>query len=276
MPINRLIQTRGYEAAFFWFGLAQGSLVLATSWLLRAPPKEAAAASSGGFSQTFRSTPSPEATWLEMVRTPLFWLMYVMFTLVATGGLMATAQLAPMAAHYEIANIPVSLLGVTAAALPFALSLERLMNGISRPFFGWLSDHLGRENTLGMALVLEGMAILFFINFVHQPVLFVILTGLTFFAWGEIYSLFPALCGDLFGRTHATTNYGLLYTAKGTAALLVPVGNLIANASSGWKPVFLVAAVFDFTAAFLALWVLKPWRVRWLERKPSIDEDVAF
>jgi OFA family oxalate/formate antiporter-like MFS transporter len=176
---------------------------------------------------------------------------------------MAVAQLGPMARYYQIADVPVSLFGITAAALPFALSLERLMNGISRPFFGWLSDFLGRENTLGTALMLEGLAILLFINFVRVPVLFVILTGLTFFAWGEIYSLFPALSGDLFGRKHATTNYGLLYTAKGTAALLVPLGNHIHEATGSWKPVFIAACILDCTAALLALCVLKPWRLRW-------------
>jgi OFA family oxalate/formate antiporter-like MFS transporter len=204
-----------------------------------------------------------------MVRTPMFWLIYAMFTMVATGGLMAVAQLGPMARYYQIADVPVSLFGITAAALPFALSLDRLLNGISRPFFGWVSDHLGRENTLGMALVLEGLAILLFINFVRVPVLFVILTGLTFFAWGEIYSLFPALCGDLFGRKHATTNYGLLYTAKGTAALLVPLGNSIQDATGSWKPVFIAACILDLTAALLALGVLKPWRLRWLSERTA-------
>jgi OFA family oxalate/formate antiporter-like MFS transporter len=144
----------------------------------------------------------------------------------------------------------------------------------SRPFFGWVSDHLGRENTLGTALVLEGLAILVFINFVRVPLLFVILTGLTFFAWGEIFSLFPALCGDLFGRKYATTNYGLLYTAKGTAALLVPVGSLIHQMSGSWKPVFIAASILDLTAALLGLCVLKPWRLRWLnERTAGLTDD---
>jgi OFA family oxalate/formate antiporter-like MFS transporter len=271
LPISRMIRQSGFEAAFFWFGLGQGSVVLATSLFLRAPEKELGRVAVGGSTGTAQPKPPPDATWLEMVRTPLFWLIYAMFTMVATGGLMAVAQLGPMARYYQIADVPVRLFGFTAAALPFALSLDRLLNGISRPFFGWVSDHLGRENTLGMALVLEGLAILLFINFVRVPLLFVILTGLTFFAWGEIYSLFPALCGDLFGRKYATTNYGLLYTAKGTAALLVPLGSHIQEATGSWKPVFIVACILDFTAALLALCVLKPWRRRWLSERPATD-----
>jgi OFA family oxalate/formate antiporter-like MFS transporter len=269
MPISYLIRTRGYESAFFWFGLGQGVVVFLSALLLCAPVgggegRAEAAGPAGGTRDT-------DVTWLEMVRAPVFWLMYAMFTMVATGGLMAAAQLGPMAGHYKIADVPVSLLGVTAAALPFALSLERLLNGFSRPFFGWVSDHLGRENTLGLALTLEGLAILLFINFVRVPTMFVILTGLTFFAWGEIYSLFPALCADLFGRKYATTNYGLLYTAKGTAALLVPVGSLLQAATGSWKPVFLAACALDCTAALLALLVLKPWRVRWQAGRSSED-----
>jgi OFA family oxalate/formate antiporter-like MFS transporter len=275
VPISRMIQARGFEAAFFWFGLGQGGLVLAASWFLRAPASAAddVPAHSPGHRfapGTRRPTASaPDVTCREMVRTPLFWLLYAMFTMVATGGLMAVAQLGPMAQYYQIADVPVRLLGVTAAALPFALSLDRLLNGVSRPFFGWVSDHLGRENTLAVALGLEAVAILLFINFVRVPVMFVVLTGLTFFAWGEIYSLFPALCGDLFGRRCATTNYGLLYTAKGTAALLVPLGSLVARATGSWKPVFLTACLLDATAALLALCVLKRWRRQWLEGKAT-------
>jgi OFA family oxalate/formate antiporter-like MFS transporter len=271
MPISNMIRDRGFEAAFFWFGLAQGTVVLATSLVLRAPAQQ----NVGGIASITHPTPAPDATGLEMIRTPIFWLVYAMFTLVATGGLMAAAQLGPMARYYQIADVPVRLFGITAAALPFALALDRILNGVSRPFFGWISDHFGRENTLGMALVLEGLAILLFINFVRVPTMFVILTGLTFFAWGEIYSLFPALCGDLFGRKHATTNYGLLYTAKGTASLLVPVGSLIQHAAGSWAPVFIVACVFDVTAALLALFVLKPLRLRWLARKSPVDGEEA-
>jgi OFA family oxalate/formate antiporter-like MFS transporter len=272
-PISRMIKESGFEAAFFWFGLGQGAVVLATALILRAPPLEPKEEPAGRPAGSAPPRSVLEVTGPEMVRMPIFWLIYVMFTMVATGGLMAVAQLGPMARYYQIADVPVSLLGITTAALPFALSLDRLLNGISRPFFGWVSDHLGRENTLGLALALEGMAILLFINFVRVPTMFVILTGLTFFAWGEIYSLFPALCGDLFGRKYITTNYGLLYTAKGTAALLVPVGSYIQAATGSWKPVFIAACVFDFAAALLALWVLKPWRVRWQKERSAIGAE---
>jgi OFA family oxalate/formate antiporter-like MFS transporter len=272
LPISTMIRDRGFEAAFFWFGLGQGTLVLAASLVLRAPAQKA----EKPFGTATQPALAPDASGLEMMRTPIFWLVYAMFTLVATGGLMAAAQLGPIARHYEISEVPVSLFGITAAALPFALALDRILNGVSRPFFGWVSDHVGRENTLGLALVLEGLAILLFINYVREPAMFVILTGLTFFAWGEIYSLFPALCGDLFGRKYATTNYGLLYTAKGTAALLVPVGSLIQHYTGSWKPVFMAASAFDFTAALLALCVLKPWRLRWLAKQSAaVDEDLS-
>ncbi len=150
------------------------------------------------------------------------------------------------------------------AALPFALSLDRILNGLTRPFFGWVSDHIGRENTMFVAFGLEGLGILLLINFAHVPVLFVVFSGLVFFAWGEIYSLFPAMCGDLFGQKFATTNYGLLYTAKGTASLLVPLGNVLQAATGSWMPIFIVAIVFDWLGALLAFFVLKPLRIRWL------------
>jgi OFA family oxalate/formate antiporter-like MFS transporter len=179
---------------------------------------------------------------------------------------MATAQLGPIATDFKVAKVPVSILGLTMAALPFALSLDRILNGLTRPFFGWVSDHIGRENTMFIAFGLEGLGILLLINFAHVPVLFVVFSGLVFFAWGEIYSLFPAMCGDLFGQKFATTNYGLLYTAKGTASLLVPLGNILHAATGSWMPIFIVAIVFDWLGALLAFFVLKPLRIRWASR----------
>jgi OFA family oxalate/formate antiporter-like MFS transporter len=201
----------------------------------------------------------------EALRTGMFWVMYLMFVMVATGGLMAVAQLAPIAKDFKVAEIPVSLIGITLPALSFALTIDRIMNGITRPFFGWVSDHLGRENTMFGAFLLEGVGILLLLRFAANPTLFVVLSGLVFFAWGEIYSLFPATCADIYGKKFCTTIYGLLYTAKGTAALLVPFTSVLSQ-RSGWSAVFVAAAALNFAAAALALLGLKPARVRAFNR----------
>ncbi len=260
VPIANMITNRGYAAAFLYFGLGQGLVVVLCALLLRAPRRgEVPDVTTSKVQQSVR-----DVAPLEILKTPVFWLMYVMMTMLAMGGLMATAQLGPIAVDYKVAQVPVSLFGITMAALPFALSLDRILNGLTRPFFGWVSDHLGRENTMLLAFGLEGVGILLLITFAHVPALFVVFSGLVFFAWGEIYSLFPAMCGDLFGRKFATTNYGLLYTAKGTASLLVPLGNIIKAATGSWMPIFIVAIAFDWIGALLALFVLKPLRRRWI------------
>jgi OFA family oxalate/formate antiporter-like MFS transporter len=196
----------------------------------------------------------------EMLRSPIFWVMYLMFVMMAAGGLMATAQLAPIAKDFKVADIPVSILGLTLPALTFVLSLDRILNGVTRPFFGWVSDKIGRETTMFIAFGLEGIGILALSQFGQDPIMFVLLTGVVFFAWGEIYSLFPATCGDTFGSKFATTNAGLLYTAKGTAALLVPYSSVLTKATGSWHAVFYTAAAMNLLAAILALIVLRPLR----------------
>ncbi len=266
VPIYNMIQTTGYQAAFFNFGILQGAVVLVAAAFLRAPRKgEVTVTAAPGVRQSAR-----DYAPTEMLRTPAFWLLYVMMTMVATGGLMAVAQLAPMAKDYKVSTIPVSLLGITMAALPFALSLDRILNGLTRPFFGWVSDRIGRENTMFLAFGLEGLAIILLLRLAHVPAMFVVLSGLVFFGWGEIYSLFPAINGDLFGRKFATTNYGLLYTAKGTASLLVPLGSVIQASTGSWVPIFGLAIAFDFCAALLALFVLKPLTSRWVSQAPTM------
>ncbi|HEU0156592.1 MAG TPA: oxalate/formate MFS antiporter [Stellaceae bacterium] len=256
IPIQAMIQAQGYEATFLWFGLGQGLIVFLLSFLLRAPQPGEAPASKRVQQSTRNFTP------VEMLRSPVFWVMYVMFVLVAAGGLMATAQLAPIAADFKIAKVPVTLLGLTLPALTFALSIDRVLNGLTRPFFGWVSDRIGRENTMFIAFGIEAIGIWALSAFGHDPVHFVLLSGLVFFAWGEIYSLFPSTCTDVYGSRYATTNAGFLYTAKGTASLLVPLCNVLAVRSGGWHAVFLVAAVMNVVAAIMALGVLRPMRSR--------------
>ena len=262
IPIANMIQSSGYQSAFLWFGLGQGIVVVLVALFLRAPePGEVNAPAAPAVAQSKRDYgPS------EVLRTPVFWVMYVMFVMVGAGGLMATAQLAPIAKDFDVGGIPVSILGITLPALTFALSIDRVLNGICRPFFGWVSDNIGRENTMFIAFLAEGIGIwLLYLN-ASDPLLFVLLSGVVFFAWGEIYSLFPATCTDIYGRTFATTNYGLLYTAKGTASLLVPLANVLQVATSSWKVVFLVAAALNIVAAVMALVLLKPMRIKTMSK----------
>jgi OFA family oxalate/formate antiporter-like MFS transporter len=260
-PIANMIKSSGYEATFFNFGIAQGAVVFVVGWFLRAPAanytvSRATPAAGAAKPRTREFTP------LEMLATPAFWVMFVMFVLTAIGGLIATAQLTPIAKDFGIEKSNVSILGITALALPFALSLNRVLNGVSRPFFGWVSDVLGRERTMFVAFTIEGVVILLLSQFGRNPVGFVIFTGLLFFAYGEIYSLFPAICGDEYGRKFASANAGLLYVGKGVASMVVPLANLIAASPVGWNGVFVAAAVMNFVAAVLAIAVLKPLRAR--------------
>ena len=258
IPIATMIKAQGYEATFLKFGVMQGVVVFVLALFLMSP--------KAGFSVP---TSKQKAQWAsrrdytpaQMLTTPVFWIMYLMFVMMAAGGLMATAQLAPIAKDFKIADVPVSLIGITLPALTFALSIDRVLNGVTRPFFGWVSDRIGRENTMFIAFFIEGVGILALSAYGQTPVAFVILTGVVFFAWGEIYSLFPATCGDTYGSRYAAANAGLLYTAKGTAALLVPFTSVLA-AAGGWSAVFITASVMNLFAAFLALAVLKPMRRR--------------
>jgi len=260
LPIQTLIQTQGYEAAFFWFGLVQGIAVLLVAQLLRAPePGEVSVPVATAVPQNRRDYALP-----QVIKSPPFWVMYAMFSLVGVGGLMAQAQIGPMAKDFNIDKVPVTILWLTLPALTFALALDRVMNGVTRPIFGWISDQIGRENTMFIAFLLEGLAVYGLLTFAHDPLLFVILSGLVFFAWGEIYALFPAMCADLYGRKFATANYGLLYTAKGMAALMIPLANLLPAGAESWKMVFMIAAGLDILAALLALVALKPLRKRLL------------
>jgi MFS transporter, OFA family, oxalate/formate antiporter len=258
IPIANMIASSGYQSAFLWFGLGQGIIVMIVALFLRAPEAGEVAAPAAPAVQQTRRDYKPA----EVLRTPVFWVMYIMFLAVGAGGLMAIAQLAPIALDYKIATIPVSILGLTLPALTFALTIDRVLNGICRPFFGWVSDQIGRENTMFIAFFVEGVGIYTLLYFANNPVLFVILSGVVFFAWGEIYSLFPATCTDIYGRKFATTNYGMLYTAKGTASLLVPLASVLTAWTGSWHAVFYVAATLNIIAAVMAILVLEPMRIK--------------
>jgi MFS transporter, OFA family, oxalate/formate antiporter len=266
IPIANMIKSSGYEHTFLTFGLFQGIVVVVVGFLIMAP----GAAFMAGAPKIAPGASRYQARPLEMLKTPVFWVMYLMFVMMAAGGLMATAQLAPIAKDFKVADIPVSLIGITLPALTFALSLDRILNGLCRPFFGWVSDQIGREPTMLIAFLVEGVGIIALANYGTNPVSFVLLSGLVFFAWGEIYSLFPATVTDTFGATYATTNTGLMYTAKGTAALLVPVASVWVAAKGNWHAVFMTAAVLNILAALMAVFVLKPMRSAYTSRPASV------
>ncbi|WP_045835352.1 oxalate/formate MFS antiporter [Hyphomicrobium sp. 99] len=256
-PIQWMIGTQGFQSAFFYFGIGQGLIVMIFALLMVAPKRGQTpeAAVSQNVIQTKKNfAPS------EVLRQPLFWLMYLMFVIVGAGGLMATANLKPIAADFGIDSIPVTLFGLTMTVITFAATIDRILNGLTRPFFGWVSDHIGRENTMFIAFAMEGIGIYLLHLWGHDPVWFVILSGCVFFAWGEIYSLFPSTCTDTFGTKYAATNAGLLYTAKGTAALIVPFANVLQQQTGSWDTVLIIAAGANIAASLLAIGVLKPWR----------------
>ena len=268
VPIREVIAAYGYETAFFWFGIVQGAVVFVLAWLMRAPfAGEAPASVAPKVIQTTESfTPQ------QMLATPVFWVMYVMFLLVAASGLMATAQVALIARDFNVANVAV--LGA-ATTLTVALVVDNVFNGLARPLFGWVSDNIGRENTMALAFALGGISYWLLGSFGTTPWGFIVFAGLIFLTWGEIYSLFPSTCTDSFGPQYATTNLSFLYTAKGVAAFLVPLANLIQAATGGWHMVFVVTAIMNFVVVAMALLVLKPLRSRRLPLGPRHAEASA-
>lgn len=263
LPIAAMIKDQGYEAAFLYFGIGQGVIVMVLSLLLKAAPDDLAKRFNVVSNvQQSRHSYKP----MEVVRTPTFWVMYLLFVLVAAGGLMATAQIGPIAKDFKVGDVPVSMLGLTLPALTFALTIDRILNGVTRPFFGWVSDRIGREQTMFICFALEAIGILAMYKWGHEPLAFVLLTGLVFFAWGEIYSLFPSTCTDTFGPKFAAANAGLLYTAKGTASMVVPLASLVVAASGSWESVFYIASVMNGVAAVVAWFVLRPMRKAQMEK----------
>lgn len=256
LPIANMIAAGSYADAFFYFGLIQGGIIMLASLFLRGPAKGEVT-----FSTTVLQT-RRDFTLSEAVRTPVFWVMLLMFTCTVTGGLMAVAQLGVIAQDLGVKDFKVNLYFFAMAALPFALMLDRIMNGISRPLFGWVSDRIGREKTMFIAFALEGIGIVALGKFGHNPWAFVILSGIVFLAWGEVYSLFSATAADTFGSAHIGKIYGVLYCAKGLAALFVPIGNLLMQATGTWSTVLYTVAAMDLLAAFMAIAVLKPMLIR--------------
>ncbi|MGA7805006.1 oxalate/formate MFS antiporter [Bradyrhizobium sp.] len=254
IPIQMMIARIGYADTFFWFALGQGGIIFVLAWLLRSP--HAGEVPSGTAAKVLQSKTS--STPGQMLASPVFWLLYVMFVLVSASGLMVTAQIALIAKDYGVAQTVV-LFG--AGTLIVAGVIDNLANGGARPFFGWVSDHIGREYTMAIAFCAGGVAYWLLGTAGTTPWTFVICAALIFFTWGEIFSLFPSTCTDMFGPKYATTNASLLYTAKGLSAFVVPLANVLKNYSGSWHSVFTIAAIMNFVVVAMALFVVRPMRL---------------
>jgi OFA family oxalate/formate antiporter-like MFS transporter len=242
--ISSTIQSRGYQSAFIATGLFQGLVIVVVAQFLRHPTADAVTTGKS-LAGAAAALDRRQFTTPEMLRTPQFYLMYVMFVLMATGGLLVTANAGPMARSW----------GLTAAALTLAATLSPLANASSRIFWGWASDRLGRENTMTIAFMLQAVC-LFLVVAVGQRsgAWFAFSLVLVYFTWGEIYSLFPSATADYFGTKHATSNYAVLYTAKGVASIIGGwFGALLYERSGSWAMGFYGSALMAVIAALMAV-----------------------
>jgi oxalate/formate antiporter len=258
-PISGLVHGAGYTRALAWFGMLFVIVGIAAAQGLRRPPVASSAAATAAQGLDARST--ADYAPRQMLRTPIFWLLFVMMTMMSTAGLMVTSQMAAFTRDFGLADALVFGLPL----LPLALSIDRITNGVTRPFFGWLSDRVGRENTMVIAFTLEGLAMSVWLLTKGHPVAFVLLSGLVFFGWGEIFSLFPSILTDTYGVVHATANYGFLYMAQGIGSVLGgPVAAIVHDRYGSWSPVFVISIAMNFTTALLAGAAVKPMRARWI------------
>ncbi len=266
-PIASMMKTSGYQHTFIVWGIVQGFVVLVAALFLARPPVGWKPPNWDAKIAKIKSkvnTAVADMTPWEMLRQPTFYVIYLMMTMLAFGGLVVTAQLNPMASSYHVDKIVVAF-GMTAVVL--AITVDRLLNGLTRPFWGWVSDHIGRENAIFIAFILEAIAVYALLQLIAHPIWFVVLSGLCFFAWGNIFSLFPSLTADLYGSKWATTNYGVVYTAKGVAAAFAgPGAAWIYGRTGSWEKVFWAMIICDVLAAFMALLWLKPLAARVVQR----------
>ncbi|WP_066733397.1 oxalate/formate MFS antiporter [Cupriavidus sp. D384] len=256
-PIAAALAGKGLESTLWQFGLIFAVIGFLASQGLRAP----AAGEQLAVRPVYTPSNVADVPTRKMLKTPLFWLLFAMMTMMSTSGLMVTSQMAAFAKDFGVSNAVV--FGM--AALPLALTIDRLTNGLTRPMFGWISDRWGRENTMCFAFALEAVAMTLWLLTRENAVLFVLLSGVVFLGWGEIFSLFPSTLTDTFGTKFATTNYGWLYISQGIGSIFGgPLAALMHERMGSWMPVFGVAITLDIVTAVLAIAVLKPWRKRYL------------
>jgi OFA family oxalate/formate antiporter-like MFS transporter len=277
LPIDHMIRSSGYRSAFTTFGIIQGVVVLVAAQFIKMPPTGWLPAGWEAIKARVQRKVQQsmcDCTPREMLRSGSFYLLYLMMALVTASGLMLSAQLKPIAVSYGYDKYA---LFASFTVLTFTLSLNQVLNGSARPFFGWISDRIGRYDTMALVFVMEAIAIVALTLVVARPFWFIVTSALMFFAWGDIYSLFPAAIADIFGSRHATTNYGIQYTAKGVGSILAgPGAALLMSAAGSWVPVFWAAVVCNVIAAGLAVVWLKPRVERMIKEQSTgalITED---
>jgi oxalate/formate antiporter len=257
-PINTMLATAGYQHTLVVFGIILGIVGAIAALAMRSPTSTDKLPDPAIMASKIDVSPR------NMLKTKVFWLMFFMMTMMSTGGLMVISQFAAFSRAFGVANVMVWGL----AALPLALTVDRITNGLTRPFFGWLSDRIGRENTMGIAFLFEAVAVTGLVLSRNDAMLFVILSAVVFFGWGEIFSLFPSTLTDTFGTKNATTNYGFLYMAQGVGSVLgAPVAAYIAERTGSWLPVFSIIIGLDILTGLLALFLLKPMRTAYAAGK---------
>jgi MFS transporter, OFA family, oxalate/formate antiporter len=262
IPIGNMIKSVGYEHTLLVWGVAQAIVGFVAALGLRAPPE--GYVPDGYDPATVQTEMQAKRSYSprEMLANPIFWLLFIMMTMMSTSGLMVVSNVGPFANEFKVANVLV----FGTAALGLSLTLSRITNGLTRPFFGWVSDHIGRENTMALAFALEAAAILVLFAFIDNPTMFVVLTGVVFFGWGEIFSLFPSTLTDTFGPKYASTNYGFLYIAQGVGSIFGgPMAARVHEWTGSWTAVFILVACLDALTAILAIAVLKSMRRRHFE-----------
>lgn len=269
-PLSTMIRNDGYRHAFLFFGVIQGIAIVILGMVMVKP-----CVFAGAMKPRRQIYHGPELKPAQTIRTGIFWLTYLVYLLIAFGGMVMTAQLGPIARDFGLEHRIISIIGISAPVLTLAVSIDNIANGITRPVAGLLSDFIGRENMMLLMFSLEAVALLGITMLGRNPYGFVVFAALTFLFWGEIFVIFPAICGDSFGIENAAANNGLLYTAKGVSALAVPIASMIVAATGTWNTVLLTAAFCSLLAGLMARFLLVPMRKKLRARVPDLSPVAA-
>ena len=241
-----------------WQGTMQISAVLflvmtlAAACLLRNPPEgyKPPAPAPGGAPKPAAAPAGRDYTTGEMVRTPTFYLLWIAYCLGSAAGLMVISQLVPVG---EAAGL--------GAAAGLGLTIGAIGNTGGRVLSGWMSDTLGRLNTLRAMVLLSAVALPVFYLFAGQVVLFYLLLVVIYYCYGTLLSVFASTCADFYGTRHMGVNYGLLFSAWGVAGIIGPViAGRVFDATGEYQQAFFIAAGLAVVALISLAFARQPNR----------------